>query len=410
MTTIRSICALAAHNGWNVHQLDIKTAFLNGDLHEEVYVTQPRGFVQKGQENKVCRLKKALYGLKQAPRAWYEKIHAYLTAHGFQNSPTESTLYVKRADDVHLIIALYVDDMLLTGPNESHIADFKADLNASFEMSDLGHLHHYLGIQFKQCDGGIALCQTKYIETLLRRFSLEDCKPIATPMETGLKLSLHDAGDHFDVTLYQTAVGCLIYVCITRPDIQYSVSQVSRFMHSPGSQHWKAVKRIFRYLSGTIHLGLFYPKGGSLPPDLHAFSDSDWAGCYDTRVSTSGFCFMLGSSCISWLSKKQPTVATSSCEAEYRAAFTTTVECVWLRRLMADLSVGQDSATTIFTDSQSALAVARNPVFHARTKHIEVHYHYVRERLSTGEISLVYVPTQDNLVDLFTKALPRKKF
>ena len=156
-----------------------------------------------------------------------------------------------------------------------------------------------------------------------------------------------------------------------------------------------------------MHLGLFYPKGGSLPPDLHAFSDSDWAGCYDTRVSTSGFCFMLGNSCILWLSKKQPTVATSSCEAEYRAAFTATVECVWLRRLMADLGVGQQSATTtIFTDSQSALAVARNPVFHARTKHIEVHYHYVRERLSAGEISLVYVPTQDNLADLFTKALP----
>ena len=141
-------------------------------------------------------------------------------------------------------------------------------------------------------------------------------------------------------------------------------------MHSPGSKHWKAVKQIFHCLSGTWHFGLFYPKGGSLPPDLHAFSDSDWAGCYDTRVSTSGFCFMLGSSCISWLSKKQPTVATSSCEAEYRAAFTATVECVWLRRLMVDLGVGQPSATTIYTDSQSALAVARNLVFHARTKHI----------------------------------------
>ncbi|MCO5598419.1 hypothetical protein L7F22_052514 [Adiantum nelumboides] len=250
---------------------------------------------------------------------------------------------------------------------------------------------------------------TKLQETLLCKFGLEDCKPIATPMKTGLKLSLHDAGDPADVTLYQTAVGCLIYVCNTRPDIQFAVSHVSRFMHSPGSKHWQAVKRIFRYLSGTLHLGLFYPRGGSLPPDLHAFSDSDWAGCFDTRVSTSGFCFMLGSSCISWLSKKQPTVATSSCEAEYRAVFTATVECVWLRRLMADLGVGQDTANTIYTDSQSPLAVARNPVFHARTKHIEVHYHYVRERLSTGEISLAYVPTQDNLADLFTKALSREK-
>ncbi|MCO5603288.1 hypothetical protein L7F22_057437 [Adiantum nelumboides] len=276
-------------------------------------------------------------------------------------------------------------------------------------LKDLGLLHHYLGIQFKQCDGGIALCQKSYIETLLCKFGLEDCKPIATPLETGLKLSLHDAGDPADVTLYQIAVGCLIYVCNTRPNIQFAVSQVSRFMHSPGSKHWQAVKRFFCYLSGTLHLGLFYPKGGSLPPDLHAFSDSDWAGCFDTRVSTSGFCFMLGSSCISWLSKKQPTVATSSCEAKYRAVFTATVECVWLRRLMADLGVGQDTANTIYTDSQSALAVARNPIFHARTKHIKVHYHYVRERLSAGEISLAYVPTQDNLADLFTKALSREK-
>ena len=186
MMTVRSICALAAHNDWNVHQLDIKIAFLNGDLHEEVYVFQPRGFVQKGQERQVCRLNKALYGLKQAPRAWYEKIHAYLLANGFQNSPTESTLYVKCVGDVILVIVLYVDDMLLTGPNEMHIADFKAKLNLAFEMLDLGLLHHYLGIQFMQIDGGISLCQTKYIETLLQHFGLEDCKPIATPMEAGL--------------------------------------------------------------------------------------------------------------------------------------------------------------------------------------------------------------------------------
>ena len=229
-------------------------------------------------------------------------------------------------------------------------------------------------------------------------------------MEPGLKLSLHDAGDNIDVTLYQQAVGCLIYVCIMRPDIQFVISQVSKFMHSLGSKHWQAIKHIFCYLHGTIHLGLFYLKGGSIPPDLHAFSDSNWAGCYDTRVSTSNFCFMLGSSCVSWLSKKHPTLTTSSCEAEYRAIFTATIECIWLRRLMADLGVGQSSATTILTDSQSALAVARNLVFHARTKHIDVHYHYVRERLSVGEISLAYVPTQDNLGDLFTKALPREKF
>jgi hypothetical protein len=160
----------------------------------------------------------------------------------FQNSPTESTLYVKRTDDVFFIIVVYVDDMLLTSPNEAHIAEFKADLHASFELSDLGHLHHYLGIQFKQVDDGIALCQTKYIATILQRFVLEECKPFVTPMETGLHLSIHDVGDAFDTVFYQQVVGCLIYVCITWPNIEFAVSQMSRFMHSPCLNHWKAVK------------------------------------------------------------------------------------------------------------------------------------------------------------------------
>ncbi|MCO5573915.1 hypothetical protein L7F22_027691 [Adiantum nelumboides] len=245
-------------------------------------------------------------------------------------------------------------------------------------MKDLGLLHHYLGIQFKQCDGGIALCPKSYIETLLCKFGLEDCKPIATPMETGLKLSLHDAGDPADVTLYQTVVGCFIYVCNTRPDIQFAVSQVS----------------IAQVLSIVT---------------LHDAGDPADVTLYQTAVGCLIYVCNTRPDIQFAISQKQPTVATSSCEAEYRVVFTATVECVWLRRLMADLGVGQDTANTIYTDSQSALAVARNPIFHARTKHIEVHYHYVRERLSAGETSLAYVPTQDNPADIFTKALLREK-
>ncbi|MCO5568379.1 hypothetical protein L7F22_022078 [Adiantum nelumboides] len=248
---------------WNediLHHIDIVIAFLNG----EVYVTQPRNFVKKGQEDKVCKCHKALYGLKQSPRAWYEKADRHLVKRGFCNSPTKSTLYVKRQGDVLLIVVLYVDDLLIIGPNEGHIAEFMADLNATFKMKDLGLLHHYLGIQLMQCDGGIDLCPKSYIKILLCKFGLEDCKPIATPMETDLKLSLYDAGDPANVPLYQTVVGCLIYVCKSGPGIQFAISHVSRFMHSLGSKHWKVVKRIFCYLSGTLHLGLFYPKGGSL--------------------------------------------------------------------------------------------------------------------------------------------------
>ena len=408
MTTIHIVVALATHLGWKVHQSDVITAFLNGDLHEEVYVKQPPRFAIKGQEHKVCRLRKALYGLKQASRAWYEKMHRHLIALGFQCSPIENTLYVRKDGNDLIVLVLYVDDMLLTGSCELKIEELKADLQQAFEIKNLGHLSYYLGIQFVSVEGGIIMHQEKYIEKLLHRFGFEDCKPISTPVETGFRFSIEDCDDAFDTSLYQQAVGCLIYVCNTRPDIQYVVSQLSRFMHSLGTKHWQAVKCVFRYLKGTMNFDLFY--GRDSQPGLHAFTDSDWAGCYDTRVSTSGNCFLLGGSCISWLSKKQPTVATSSCEAEYRAAFTATVECVWLRRLLMDLCMKPHDSTTIFTDSQSALAVARNPVFHARTKHIEVHYHYVRERLHAGDIDLAYVPTQDNVADLFTKALPREKF
>ena len=179
-------------------------------------------------------------------------------------------------------------------------------------------------------------------------------------------------------------------------------------MHSPHASHWQAVKRVFRYSQGSRYLGLLYPKGGDF--QMHVYGDSDWAGDFDTRQSTSGNCFFLGSYYISWLSKKQSTVATSSCEAEYKVAFTTVVECVWLRRLMADLSSSVDEPTPIFSDSQSAIALAKNPVFHARTKHIEVHYHFVREQLHAGDVSLIYCPTDQNVADIFTKALSREKF
>ena len=408
MTTIRTVVALAAQRGWKMHQLDIKTAFLNGDLQEEVYVKQPPGFATKEKEHMVCRLHKALYGLKQAPRAWYEKIHKHLIALGFTCSLIESTFYVRKDGPNLLVLVLYVDDILLTGSCDAKLDFLMADLQHTFEVTYLGLLSYYLGIQFVSVEGGMFMHQGKYVEKLLQRFDFEDCKPVYTPVETGFRFSVEDSSDAFDTSLYQQAVGCLIYACNTRPDIQYAVSQLSRFMHSPGTKHWQAVKRVFRYLRGTLSLGLFY--GRDTQPCLHAFTDSDWAGCYDTRVSTSGNCFFFGNSCISWLSKKQPTVATSSCEAEYRAVFTATVECIWLRRLLMDLCMEIEVATRILTDSQSALAVARNPVFHARTKHIEVHYHYVRERFHAGDIDLVYVPTQDNVADIFTKALPREKF
>ena len=300
---------MAAHHGWKVHQLDVKTAFLNGDLQEEVYVKQPPGFAIKGQEHMVCRLHKALYGLKQASRAWYEKIHMHLIALGFICSPIESTLYVRKDGTDIIVFVLYVDDILLTGSCDAKVDMFIADLQCSFDVTHLGLLNYYLGIQFVSVEGETIMHQAKYIEKLLQRFGFEDCKPISTPVDVGFRFSIEDANDVFDTSLYQQAVGCLIYACNTRPDIQYVVSQLSRFMHILDTEKWQAVKHVFQYLKDTLSLGLFY--GRDVQLFLHAFTYSDWAGCYDTRVSTSGNCFFLGESCISWLSKKQPTIEMS---------------------------------------------------------------------------------------------------
>ncbi|MCO5550786.1 hypothetical protein L7F22_004277 [Adiantum nelumboides] len=279
-STVRSLVAIAAHHNWKVHQLDIKIAFLNGDLQEEVYVSQPSGFVVKGQEQK-----------------------------GFQNSPTESTLYVKKRDAVLIMLTFYVDDMLLTGNNENANAAFKDALQKTFEMFDLGLLHYYLGIQFVQSEDGIYMSQAKYLHKILDKFGMQNCKPISTPIDTGSKLSMLDAGDPFDVHTYDAAVGCLIYLAgNTRPDIQFGVSQASRFMHSLGMHHWQAVKRILRYLSGTPNLSMFFPRGDMYGKhssmQLLGYSDLDWAGDFDTQHSTSGNCFFLENARISWLSKK----------------------------------------------------------------------------------------------------------
>ncbi|KAH7424153.1 hypothetical protein KP509_12G092900 [Ceratopteris richardii] len=234
---------------------------------------------------------------------------------------------------------------------------------------------------------------------------MTDSKPMQTPMDENAALQIVADAESFDATLYCQTVGCLIYLCNTRPDIQFVVSQVSRFMQNPTMLHWKVVKRIFRYLKGTSNYAMVFSKSTHLL--LKGFSDSDWEGDRNTRRSTSGFCFYLGDCLISWLSKRQPTIATSSCEAESRAAFTATLELVWLQKIFSYLDVRVHKPIQIFSDSESAIAIANNLVHHARTKHIEIHYHYIREQLAKKHIELVYVPSSENVADIFTKALTR---
>lgn len=297
--TVRVFLALAAQLGWPIFQFDVKSAFLNGELNEEVFVAQPEGVVVHNEENKVYRLWKALYGLKQAPRAWYTKIDSYFLKKGFERSKNEPTLYIKKVGTAEfLVVCLYVDDMIYMGSCESIVTEFKLSMMKEFEMSDMGLLNYFLGLEVKQGVDGIFLSQKKFAEDLLKNFQFTDCTPACTPMNINEKLSSNDDTGAENAKLYRSMVGGLNYLSHTRPDIAHSVGLVSRFMHKPSKHHLGAVKRILQYIAGTSNYGIWYKKVDDMK--LVGYCDSDWAGSVDDRKSTSGSVFTLGSGVISW--------------------------------------------------------------------------------------------------------------
>ncbi|KAM1634488.1 hypothetical protein ACFXTN_011416 [Malus domestica] len=408
LDTIRTLVALAAQKGWNLYQLDVKSAFLNGVLQEEVYVDQPPGFVIKNKEDGVYKLKKALYGLKQAPRAWYEEINSYFTKAGFQRSPSEATLYVKIAKDGILIVSLYVDDIIYTGNSKELLMEFKTAMMRQYEMTDLGLLHHFLGLGVIQTDNCIFLHQKKYAKTLLDKFGFKDCKPVATPLAVNDKLSKMDGSEQADEGLYRQIVGSLLYLTATRPDIMFAASLLARFMHGPTRKHMGTAKRVLRYIQGTLDYGIAYEKGNEAM--LIGYCDSDWSGSEDDMRSTSGYAFNLGSGVFSWASVKQSSVALSTAEAEYVSAAEATAQAIWLRFVLSDFGEEQVEPTTILCDNTSAIAITKNPVHHHKTRHINRRFHFIRDALQDGEIDLLYCKTEEQVADIFTKALSRDRF
>lgn len=407
--TLRSIVALAGHQGWQIFHLDVKTAFLNGVIEEEIYVAPPPGFDNLPHSNYACRLKKALYGLKQAPRAWYKKVDSYLLSKGLLKSQADYNLYFFEDKGKITLLILYVDDVYLTGDNTEHIATIRSEIQEAFEMSDLGLLSYSLGLEFLFQREGILVTQRQYIKEMLRDFGLEHCKPVPTPMVEKLKLTPDMGAPLADAARYQQMVGKLIFLTHTRVDICYAVSVVSRFMQCPQEPHAQAVKHVFRYLKGTSDLALCYRKGEN--NDLYGYTDADWAADAYDRKSTTGFVFFLGQSPITWNSRKQPTVALSSTESEYMAVTEGTKEVVWLRRLLGEIHIQNllDS-TPIYGDNQGSINLAHNPVYHGRTKHIEVRHHFIREKIVSGEVNLDYIPTTEQLADILTKPLGRTAF
>lgn len=409
METIRLVISLAAQQGWKIHQMVVKSAFLNGTLEEEVYVNQPLGYVVKGQEDKVLKLKKALYGLKQAPRAWYSCIDEYFQKIGFTRCPYEHALYVKEEKDGKIMyVCLYVDDLIFTGCDQKMIEHFKKLMTKNFEMTDLGLMSYYLGVEVKQSDGGVFLSQKSYAEAILKEFKMEKCNSASTPVDCRNKLSKIDGEEKVNPTMFRRLVGKLRFLTCTRPDILYGVGVISRYMEDPTLSHMEAAKRILRYIKGTLDYGLFYSSQNNFR--LFGFSDSDWGGDVNDRKSTTGFVFFMGTAVFAWSSKKQAIVTLSTCEAEYVAAASCVCHAIWLRRMLKSLKFVQDGATNVFVDNKSAIALAKNPVFHDRSKHIDTKYHFIRECIGRKEIQLKHVPSKDQVADIFTKPLKFEDF
>jgi transposase InsO family protein len=426
--SIRTLLALAAHQDYEVHQMDVRTAFLNGDLDVELYMNQPEGFVLAGQEELVCKLRKSLYGLKQAGRAWFEKINTALIKLKFTPLDSDHCVYVRHKGDEVLYIVLYVDDLLLIGNSLAEVKQLKADLSRRFEMTDLGEAEYVLGLQLTRNRRArtLSLSQSDYIRRLLERYGMSKCSHAPTPIPTGARLSKKDCpavkpaepllmdGKH----TYASVVGAIMYAMLgTRPDLAFAIGQLTRFNSNPGQLHVGALKRVLRYLKGTIDFELTYGTESSGSGEssrsrnstltVLGHCDSDWAASIDDRRSVSGTVFTIAGGAVTWQAQRQKSVALSTVEAEYMAACQAAKDAVWLRAFLTGLGLSASAPTNILCDSQGAIALAKNPEHHQRSKHIDLRYHFVREQVTGGAITLVYVPTKDMVADQLTKPLSK---
>lgn len=406
--TVRFVLGVAVAKNWPLRQLDVNHAFLQGHLHDEVYMIQPPGFVYKDKPGYVCRLKKALYGLKQALRAWYNELKQFLLSVGFTTSLGDTSLFTFKTGSNFVYMLIYVDDIIVTGSSTSLVNEVIKTLSTRFALKDHGDLSYFLGLEAHRDKSGLRLTQQRYIINLLKRTKMENSKPVATPMCSSQVLTATLGTPMTDPTLYRATVGSLQYLGLTRPDISFAVNHLSQYMQQPTTVHWEAVKRVLRYLAGTITVGIFF--SSSTPMTLHAFSDADWAGNKDDYTSTGAYIVYLGKQPISWASRKQKSVARSTTEAEYRSVADTAAELRWVLSLAKELGVPITGLPTIFCDNIGATQLCSNPVFHTKMKHVALDYHFVREQVQAGLLRVAHVCSADQLADALTKPLPRSKF
>nr|CAN78733.1 hypothetical protein VITISV_020436 [Vitis vinifera] len=380
LNTIRILLSLVVNQDWCLQQLDIKNAFLNGDLEEEVYMEIPPGFEGSMAKNQVCKLQKSLYGLKQSPRAWFDRFTKAVLKLGYKQGQADHTLFVKKSHAEKMaILIVYVDDIILYGNDMKELQNLKKYLSKEFEVKDLGNLKYFLGMEVARSRGNFQ-----------KKLGIEK---ESTPVDRGK---------------YQRLVGRLIYLSHTRPDIGFAVSVVSQFMHSPTKEHMEAVYRILRYLKMTPGKGLFFRKTENR--DTEVYLDADWAGNIIDRRSTSGYCSFVWGNLVTWRSKKQSVVTRSSAEAEYKALAQGICEGIWIKRVLSELGQTSSSPILMMCDNQAAISIAKNPVHHDRTKHVEIDRHFITKKVTSEMVKLNYVPTKHQTADILTKALPRSNF
>ncbi|KAJ6050443.1 uncharacterized protein N7446_010552 [Penicillium canescens] len=400
MDSVRCIVASAVLRGWKLHQFDAVTAFLHGDVDSCIYMELPEGFEEPGY---VCRLRRSLYGLKQAPRIWYQCVHRVLASHGFTMAQSDNCVFYKS----NCVVCVYVDDFLVAAANTHEIEKVQQALQTEFRLNDLGTPRSFLGIQFDyHVDGSVSIHQHQYIQKVLSDFGMESCQPKSTPMNPKHILNHRpdeEPPDEEAKARYATAIGSLMYLMVgTRPDIAFALGMLSRFTAQPQSHHQVALQRLLRYVKATQYHRIIYRSG-----QLIGYTDADFGGSVvtDGAYSTSGYVFQLAGAPVSWSSKRQGEVATSTTHAEYIGQYNAILHLQWLRTFLAETQLYRSPVTNIMADNQSAIALSRNPEFHKRTKHFNVKFHYQRAVLNTGEISLQYVPTEEQAADGLTKPL-----
>ncbi|XP_019090121.1 PREDICTED: uncharacterized protein LOC109128365 [Camelina sativa] len=406
-TTVRMVLEVAVKKNWQIHQVDINNAFLQGTLKEEVYITQPSGFVDKDRLHYVCRLNKALYGLKQATRAWYQELKTFLLQAGFRNSLADTSLFIYHKGSDFIYVLVYVDDIIIAGA-PSLVQAFNLALANRFSLKDLGPLSYFLGIEATRSSKGLHLMQRKYITDLLIKTRMLDAKPVTTPMVSSPKLTLESGTTLTDAKEYRAVIGSLQYLSFTRPDIAFAMNKLSQFMHQPTDKHWQAAKHILRYLAGTKTHGIFLR--ADVPLTVDAFSDVDWGCDKTTYTSTNAYIIYFGGSPVSWSSKKQRSVSRSSTEAEYRAVANAASELRWICSLLTELGVPLPVALVLYCDNIGATYLCANPVFHSKMKHVALDYHFVREFIQSGVLRVTHISSKDQLADSLTKPPPRPQF